>query len=84
MPFPPQAANLIRERLDAGRLPIAAPPTMWAGYGSGNPCDGCGELLSPTQVEYEFEAAGQTIRFHLGCAALWEAECCRRGHRRST
>jgi hypothetical protein len=31
-------------------------------------------------MEYEFEAPdGRAIRFHVGCAGLWEAERRRRG-----
>ena len=81
MPFPPQAAKLIRDRLDSGRLPSVAPIRMWAGFGTGQLCDGCDEPIVPAQVEYEFNAAdGCTVRFHLGCAGLWEAERRRRAY----
>jgi hypothetical protein len=53
---------------------------MYAGYGKGYRCDGCESTILPAQVEYEFEAEnGRVIRFHLGCAGLWEAERRRRG-----
>jgi hypothetical protein len=26
---------------------------MYAGYGSGGTCDGCGDTIHPAQVEYE-------------------------------
>jgi len=53
---------------------------MFAGYGDGQRCDGCEMPISAAQVEWEFIAAqGQTVRFHLGCAALWEADRRRRG-----
>lgn len=83
MPFPARAVTLIRERLDAGQLPTTVPPKMWAGFGSGEPCDGCDEPILRAQVGYEFEADGRTIRFHQACAGLWEAESRRRGYRRS-
>jgi len=47
---------------------------MFAGFGTGKLCDGCDTRILPAQVEYEFEATdGRVIRFHLGCAGLWEA-----------
>jgi hypothetical protein len=79
MPFPPDAPNLIGERLESGRLPRDAPAKMYAGYGRGYRCDGCDQTILPAQVEYEFEGDGRTIRFHLGCAGIWEAERRRRG-----
>ena len=79
MPFPPDAPEKIAERLDAGLLPSKAPAKMWAGHGKGDACSGCDLLILPAQVEYEFEDAGRTIRFHLGCAGLWEAARRRRG-----
>jgi hypothetical protein len=39
-------------------------------------CDGCETTILPAQVEYQFEtttADERVIRFHLGCAGLWEA-----------
>jgi hypothetical protein len=81
MPFPPQAAKLIRDRLNSGRLPCGVPTRMWAGFGTGQSCDGCDEPIVPAQVEYEFIVGdGRTIRFHLGCAGLWEAERRRRAY----
>ena len=74
MPFPADAPKMIREKIDAGDLPRDTPEKMYAGFGKGSLCDGCETPILPTQVEYEFEAAGdRVIRFHLGCAGLWEA-----------
>ena len=74
MPFPPDAPKKIRAKVDAGDLPREAPGKMYAGFGTGEPCDGCETPILPAQVEYEFETAGgRVIRFHLGCAGLWEA-----------
>ena len=80
MPFPEHAAQMIRDKLDAGRLPRDVNPRMFAGYGDGQHCDGCETPISAAQVEWEFiTPEGQTVRFHLGCAALWEADRRRRG-----
>ena len=52
---------------------------MYAGYGRSEPCFGCATPILPDQIEYEFQAADQgTVRFHLGCATLWETERRRR------
>jgi hypothetical protein len=57
---------------------------MYAGYGRSEPCSGCDTPILPGQIEYEFEATdGTAVRFHLGCAGLWEAERRRRGWDRS-
>src|SRR5262245_15918943 len=67
MPFPPNAADLIRAKLDAGILPSKVVGRMYAGYGDGNRCDGCETSILRAQVEYEFDSPeGSTFRFHLG------------------
>ena len=78
--MPLSAAEKIREKLDAGTLPRQTASKMFAGYGNGRPCDGCEAPIVAHQLEYEFDRTeGQTVRFHLGCAGLWEAELRRRG-----
>jgi len=79
MPFPAGAPAKIAAKVESGELPLDTPRRMWAGMGSGHLCNGCGESIGRSQVEYEFEAAdGRTIRLHLGCASLLEAERRRR------
>jgi hypothetical protein len=57
---------------------------MYAGYGSWNICDGCGEIMHPAQVEYEVTYPDDRVyRLHFGCAGLWEAECREYGTRSS-
>ena len=80
MPFPPDAAKKIRDKMDAGTLPSEAPSKMYAGFGKADLCDGCETLILPSQVQYEFDVAdGRLIKFHLGCAGLWEAYRRKRG-----
>jgi hypothetical protein len=81
MPFPLNAPKMmIREKMDLGVLPSDHPSKMYAGHGTGEPCAGCETPILRAQVEYEFETPdGRAIRFHLGCAGLWEAERRRRG-----
>ena len=80
MPFPPNAAEMIRAKLDASLLPSKITGKMYAGFGTHRPCDGCETAILRTQVEYEFDdPEGRTFRFHLGCAGLWEAALRRLG-----
>ena len=73
-------AQRIRDRLDAGALLRIGPKKMWGGFGRRNTCDGCGEPILTTQVEYEYVVDDDvTYRFHIGCADLWESELRRRG-----
>ena len=79
MPLSHHARQRILANLDAGRLPPDAPQQMYAGYGDGHACDGCGEIIGSTQVEWEATYAdSRAYRVHLACAALWEAERSRR------
>jgi len=74
MPFPPNASKRIHDKLNAGALPHEPPVKIYAGFGKGELCDGCDAPIFPAQVEYEFDAGDdRVIRFHLGCAGLWEA-----------
>lgn len=57
MPFPPDAPGKVRAKVEDGRLPLDAPTRMWAGHGTSKVCDGCGEPIFPSQVEYEFVMA---------------------------
>src|SRR5262245_36051691 len=64
-----------RNKLDAGFLPTSAPEKTLAGSGSGQPCDGCDEPIEGMQAACERSYAdGRTLRFHLGCAGLYEME----------
>ena len=48
----------------------------WAGYGTGETCNGCGGSIGPQEIEYEIEtAAGSntTLRFHFECYRDWSA-----------
>jgi hypothetical protein len=72
----PGPLEIVRRKLDDGRLPLDGPVRTWAGYGRGSPCSVCEELIGPAQVEYEVESGSQGLahRFHVSCHALWEAE----------
>jgi hypothetical protein len=76
----PTLADTIRSKLDAGVLPREDHIKLWAGFGSGWPCVGCGRTILPAQVEHELEFAdGRMMKMHIACAGLYEAERRRRG-----
>jgi CheY-like chemotaxis protein len=73
-------AQRIRDRLDAGALLRIGPKKMWCGRGKSNTCDGCGEPILTTEVEYELKVDDSvSYRFHMACAGLWQTELKRRG-----
>lgn len=60
------------ERLRDGRLPTAKSLTLWAGFGNGRPCEGCGAAILGTEVEHEHDlVGGGTLRLHAVCSVLW-------------
>ena len=77
----PRLVDRIRQKLDNGQLPTAAPEKVSASYGALQPCDACGAKIPHTLVEYSFESDERTFHFHVGCYGFWEAECRRRGLR---
>jgi hypothetical protein len=66
--------HIIERKLAGGVLPDRPVVKYWAGFGAGQPCDGCDEPILDTQVEYEvtFDAF-PTIRLHAVCAEIWGA-----------
>lgn len=54
---------------------------MWGSHGSGAPCSLCEQPIRPEEIEYEVDAGERagTLRFHLTCHAVWQAECIRAG-----
>jgi hypothetical protein len=65
----------ILTRVAAGLLPRHPPRTIWAGFGSGRPCDGGGEPIGTGEVEYELDfESSRTIRFHVACDGIWRAQ----------
>ena len=73
MPLPSDAPKKIRDKMDTGVLPRETPAKMYTGFGSGELCDGCETTIFPAQTLYKFDASdGRVIRFHVGCAGLWE------------
>jgi hypothetical protein len=67
-----------RERIDKGLLPRAKAARTWGGRGSGLTCCLCDNPIVPSdpEMELEFEPAtdSQSLRFHLQCHSIWDAE----------
>jgi hypothetical protein len=79
MPLSPQQRERVLASIASGRLRLDPPQKMFAGFGEGRDCCGCGEVIDKTQVEYEAAYEnGQSHHLHLGCAGLWDAERRRR------
>jgi hypothetical protein len=79
MPLSPQQRERVLAAIEAGRLPLERPQKMYAGHGEGRVCDGCGEPIDKTQIEYEaVYTSGHAAHLHLGCAGLLDAEQSRR------
>jgi hypothetical protein len=57
--------------LGAIPLPPTPPGKCFVGMGTKRPCDGCDELISPDEVEYEVDIAERTLRFHAECLSAW-------------
>jgi hypothetical protein len=65
----------VRALLAAGELPCEEPQTTWAGLGTGRECAACAEAIAASEVEYEVDSAGTTLRLHRLCHEIWRAEC---------
>ena len=73
-------AELVKEKFDAGTLPVDHPVRLWAGKGSGRTCAACGQPIQTSEQEYEpqYDDGRPILLFHSECHALWEAERHRR------
>ena len=72
-----EARSEIRARLASGRLPHERRHRLFAGYGDGSLCDGCGCPIRTMDVLYEliFEGESQvTITLHRECVPAWRGD----------
>jgi hypothetical protein len=65
----------IRTMVETSVLPCDEPDKTWAGKGSGTHCAACGQPILLTEVEFEVDVAGTTLRLHRLCHQLWLEEC---------
>jgi hypothetical protein len=66
---------MIREKLADGRLPHDSIPRMWGAPGNGEICDGCGEIVTKTQMVMEgLSTKDRGVQFHVTCFHVWDVE----------
>ena len=72
------AAN-IRAKIRSGALlPPDPSPKCYVGKGTHRLCDGCDEVITPEQLEYEHDVTDSaTLRFHAECFTAWRDACAR-------
>jgi hypothetical protein len=72
-----------RGRLNRGELPRLSPERIWINRGEGDDCSLCGEIIGPSDRQYELEFEMQfglgrrelvSFRFHTRCHAIWHVE----------
>jgi hypothetical protein len=68
--------EMVREKLDAGALPLDQPLKVWVGIGTRELCAVCEKSILRAQTQYEAEYYDERppFRFHIGCYGLWESE----------
>lgn len=66
---------LIAQLIGDGYLPSDISPSVVAGNGDGRPCDICGEIIKPADIEYDVETppaeSNKILRLHLHCHEVW-------------
>ena len=70
MPFPRDAPNMIRGKLDAGSLPRGTPVKMWTGHGHGNVCDGCEQAIGRIQAAFRLRREREHWQLYRQLAGL--------------
>jgi hypothetical protein len=66
-----RVSRLLADRI----LPCETPDQTWAGRGMGLRCIACETPIAPTEVEYEVDFSGRTLRLHRRCHEIWLEEC---------
>ena len=61
-----------RDKMKRGGLPAPFPARPWRGNGSGEPCNGCGDVIARTETEVDVDVRGAlTLAFHEECYRAW-------------
>jgi hypothetical protein len=67
--------QLIRRRIEDGRLPLARTIELWHGPGLGQTCDGCGlPIVMADVMSLLCTDDWRAIHFHKDCFLVWTAE----------
>jgi hypothetical protein len=78
---PDVVRQLIRHRIEEGRLPRERTIELWHGPGFGQTCDGCGQAIAVNESMSLICAEDwQALRFHHECFEAWDAERTIRGN----
>jgi len=65
----------IRDKLARGTLPREKCQVTWFGPGTGQRCVACDRFIGRHEIECECEqSAGDVLRFHQSCFAMWDDE----------
>jgi hypothetical protein len=61
-------------KVKAGSLPTEGARRRWVGPGRGEHCNGCGDLISARETEFEIDFRNALLlRFHAECLRAWES-----------
>lgn len=63
-------------RVEHGRLPRTDPVHLFASYGRGEYCAGCGCAIDRNELEYELEWSqpARTVSMHPQCYKIWHTQ----------
>ena len=65
----------VRRKLANGSLPHDSIPRVWGGFGNGEMCDVCDEIVTNPQMLIEgIGEHGRGIQMHVQCFSLWDQE----------
>jgi hypothetical protein len=72
----PLVQQLVRRRINDGRLPVGRAVGIWEMLGDGRPCDACGEPINPgeTLVLAMVSLEWMSVRLHVDCYKVWDGE----------
>jgi len=71
----PTLRSRVRARLQDGTLvPIDGAVSWPTGYGSGRPCQACGEAILRRDLEHEVVETGRVAPVHARCLRIWREE----------
>ena len=67
----------VLRRIRKGRLPVTHSTTLHAGYGRGDQCDLCDQLIGLDEIGCDVTdpRGGKRLHFHFACHTAWQREC---------
>ena len=65
-------AEKTRDKMRRGGLPAPFATRPWRGTGSGDPCSGCADVVTRSDVQVVIDVRGAlTLAFHDECYQAW-------------